>query len=130
MYLLGDYDPDQKIKENYRIEKEIGRGSYGVVYSAFDRSNGEQYAIKSISKIKFHGRDDHKLMRGEMHIMEALNGHPNVVSVIETYEDAWNVHFVLEFCDAGDLMHHIVRRKRLTEKDISRLMKQVKVHLT
>ena len=34
--------------ENYEIGAEIGRGSYGVVYKARNRTDGKTYVLKSL----------------------------------------------------------------------------------
>lgn len=40
----------------YKIEEVIGKGSYGVVYSAFDTHTGEKVAMKKINDIYNGGK--------------------------------------------------------------------------
>lgn len=47
----------------YRIEEVIGKGSYGVVCSAFDTHTGEKVAIKKINDIFEHVSDATRILR-------------------------------------------------------------------
>lgn len=47
----------------YRIEEVIGKGSYGVVCSAFDAHTGEKVAIKKINDIFEHVSDATRILR-------------------------------------------------------------------
>lgn len=36
-------DTPKEIGTRYKIDKEIGKGAYGIVYEATDRTNGGKY---------------------------------------------------------------------------------------
>jgi len=42
------------------------------------------------------------MLKRELNILRNLD-HPNVARFYETYEDEYYVHFVMEYCDGGDL---------------------------
>lgn len=49
-------------------------------------------------------------------IMSTLPDHPNVIKLRATYEDAENVHLVMELCEGGELFDRIVARGHYSER--------------
>lgn len=85
-------------KENYRLENEIGRGSFGCVYKAYDKINRQyvcikQVQIKNTSQARFNK---------EIDIHSSLN-HPNIVKFLGTFSDDEYISIVMEFCPNGSL---------------------------
>uniref|UniRef100_A0A5B7A7P4 mitogen-activated protein kinase n=1 Tax=Davidia involucrata TaxID=16924 RepID=A0A5B7A7P4_DAVIN len=63
----------------YRIEEVIGKGSYGVVGSAYDTHLGEKVAIKKINDIFEHVSDATRILR-EIKLLRLLR-HPDIVEI-------------------------------------------------
>ncbi|XP_058082008.1 mitogen-activated protein kinase 15-like [Magnolia sinica] len=63
----------------YRIEEVIGKGSYGIVCSAFDTHAGEKVAIKKINDIFEHVSDATRILR-EVKLLRILR-HPDIVEI-------------------------------------------------
>lgn len=63
----------------YRIEEVIGKGSYGVVCSAYDTHTGEKVAIKKINDIFEHVSDATRILR-EIKLLRLLH-HPDIVEI-------------------------------------------------
>ncbi|CAI8590754.1 unnamed protein product [Vicia faba] len=63
----------------YKIEEVIGKGSYGVVCSAFDTHTGEKVAIKKINDIFEHVSDATRILR-EIKLLRLLR-HPDIVEI-------------------------------------------------
>lgn len=63
----------------YRIEEVIGKGSYGVVCSAYDTHTGEKVAIKKINDIFEHVSDATRILR-EIKLLRILR-HPDIVEI-------------------------------------------------
>ncbi|KAK4748908.1 hypothetical protein SAY87_015494 [Trapa incisa] len=61
----------------YKIEEVIGKGSYGVVCSAYDTHLGEKVAIKKINDIFEHVSDATRILR-EIKLLRLLR-HPDIV---------------------------------------------------
>jgi mitogen-activated protein kinase 1/3 len=93
---LEDFDemqPDQRRKapadvdffteygegSRYKIEEVIGKGSYGVVCSAYDTHIGEKVAIKKINDIFEHVSDATRILR-EIKLLRLLR-HPDIVEI-------------------------------------------------
>ncbi|KAK3899548.1 kinase-like domain-containing protein [Staphylotrichum tortipilum] len=60
---------DILIADRYRVDRKIGAGGFGVVYSGTDLSSGEEVAIK----LTFI-RDNPEVLQGEKETYEALKG--------------------------------------------------------
>ncbi|CAK8563573.1 unnamed protein product [Lathyrus sativus] len=63
----------------YMIEEVIGKGSYGVVCSAYDTHTGEKVAIKKITDIFEHVSDATRILR-EIKLLRLLR-HPDIVDI-------------------------------------------------
>ncbi|XP_048136117.1 mitogen-activated protein kinase 15 isoform X1 [Rhodamnia argentea] len=63
----------------YKIEEVIGKGSYGVVCSAYDTHVGEKVAIKKINDIFEHVSDATRILR-EIKLLRLLR-HPDIVEI-------------------------------------------------
>lgn len=114
-YVL-DNPTGHEIEQRYELGRELGRGEFGVTYLATDKSTGEVFACKSISKKKLRTRVDIEDVRREVEIMKHLPNHPNIVSLKDTYEDDNAVHLVMELCEGGELFDRIVARGHYTER--------------
>jgi len=64
----------------------IGRGGNGEVYKVIHKQSGLERAIKKVAKVGFMQSDLEKIKR-EVESLKNLD-HPNIVKVIEYYQDA------------------------------------------
>ncbi|KAK3162375.1 hypothetical protein QOZ80_1BG0088810 [Eleusine coracana subsp. coracana] len=104
------------IDERYALDRELGRGEFGVTYLCMDRDTKELLACKSISKRKLRTAVDVEDVRREVAIMRHLPKSPSIVSLREAYEDEGAVHLVMELCEGGELFDRIVARGHYTER--------------
>ncbi|KAL7134147.1 hypothetical protein ABFS83_11G007600 [Erythranthe nasuta] len=104
------------IEHFYELGRELGRGEFGITHLCTDKTNGEVFACKSITKKKLKTRIDIEDVRREVEIMRRLPKHPNIVSLKDTYEDDSAVHLVMELCEGGELFDRIVARGHYTER--------------
>ncbi|KAJ7518562.1 hypothetical protein O6H91_21G074500 [Diphasiastrum complanatum] len=58
-------------------------------------------------------------------IVEEVSPHPNVIHLIDVYEDASGVHLVLELCSGGELFDRIVSRERYSEAGAAAVVRQI-----
>lgn len=114
-----------EIEERYELGRELGRGEFGVTYMCTDKSTGEAFACKSISKKKLRTRVDIEDVRREVDIMKHMPNHVNIVSLKDTYEDADAVHLVMELCAGGELFDRIVARGHYTERAAAGVTKTI-----
>lgn len=108
--------PRESIDEKYLVDRELGRGEFGVTYLCIDKNTRELLACKSISKRKLRTAVDVEDVRREVAIMKHLPKNSNVVSFREACEDESAVHLVMELCEGGELFDRIVARGHYTER--------------
>ena len=80
-------EPFKNVRRRYRLEEEIGRGEFGIIYSCTDVITGEQYACKSIRKSGLKTKLDVEDVQREVQVMERLKGHPAIIGIKATFED-------------------------------------------
>ncbi|KAK2197642.1 bifunctional EF-hand domain/Protein kinase domain/Protein kinase-like domain superfamily/EF-Hand 1 [Babesia duncani] len=111
-------------RENYKAIKLLGKGSFGEVLLCIHRITGQQYAVKVISKKSIKNKADHDSLLREVQVLKSLD-HPNIMKIFEFFEDEKYYYFVTELYMGGELFDEIVSRKRFSEHDAARIIKQV-----
>ncbi|XP_059805806.1 NUAK family SNF1-like kinase 1 [Hypanus sabinus] len=79
------------LKHRYEFRETLGKGTYGKVKKAVDRS-GRVVAIKSIRKDKIKDEQDLVHIRREIEIMSSLN-HPHIINIYEAIRKM--MHFTI-----------------------------------
>jgi serine/threonine protein kinase len=77
--ILGKSLSDPRLEELYTLDKQIGKGAFGVVRLGHHKATGEPVAVKSISKAKLTCKEDIQDVQAEVAIMNLVAGHGNVV---------------------------------------------------
>lgn len=88
------------IKDHYHFETEIGEGINTVV-RGINLDSGEEVAIKII-QLKEMSEEDMGYLYTEVQIMSQLE-HPNIVRLLEVFEDKDYFYMVMELMKGGDL---------------------------
>ncbi|CAD8087441.1 unnamed protein product [Paramecium primaurelia] len=96
----------QGSKDKYIVyNKVLGKGAYGVVLLAKAVILGSYHAAKIISK-KSLSQTDISNLRNEINIQSKLT-HPNIVAMVEAFEDNEYLYMLLEYCNGGCLFTNI-----------------------
>jgi serine/threonine protein kinase len=95
---LGEY---RNIKDTYKIERTIGKGSFATVRKCKNRATNEYFAVKILSKRKMAEEDKASLMQ-EITIMKQID-HPNIVKMVDFFEDEGHYCIVMEMMQGGEL---------------------------
>nr|BCU41350.1 calcium-dependent protein kinase [Gentiana scabra] len=115
----------ENIEEKYLVDKELGRGEFGVTYLCIDRETRELLACKSISKRKLRTAVDVDDVRREVAIMKHLPTNSSIVRFKEACEDDNAVHLVMELCEGGELFDRIVARGHYTERAAASVVRTI-----
>lgn len=107
----------------------LNNGSFGMVFLAKDMMTGQSVAIKCLSKKPVSDRasapvlEDHAV---ELTCHDRLGRHPNIVSLVHSFETEVHAYLVLEFCSMGDLYEAInVGRGPLETENVREFMLQL-----
>ncbi|KAK8504833.1 hypothetical protein V6N13_056164 [Hibiscus sabdariffa] len=117
--------PMEDVQTTYNIDKELGRGQYGVTYLCTHKTTGEQLACKTIAKRKLTSKEDIEDVRREVQIMHHLTGQPNIVELKGAYEDIHSIHLVMELCAGGELFDRIITKGHYTERAAASLLRTI-----
>ena len=93
-----------KKKDAFNILDVIGRGAFGEVLKVQDKESGVYYAMKVLSKQHITKERKINYVKIERDIMTVLN-HPNIIRLYLTFQDDYNLYYVVELAHNGDLQH-------------------------
>lgn len=113
------------LKEIYSLGRKLGQGQFGTTFLCIEKATGKEFACKSIAKRKLTTQEDVEDVRREIQIMHHLEGHPNVIKIVDAYEDAVAVHVVMELCAGGELFDRIIQRGHYTERKAAELARLI-----
>lgn len=104
---------DSKIGKNigaYLVEKQLGKGQFGVVYLAKSTRDNNLYAIKCINKADIDKVPKLKsLLHAEVGVMHKID-HPNVMHLYEFLESSNNYYMVIQYCNGGDMEAYLKKK--------------------
>ncbi|XP_024357118.1 calcium-dependent protein kinase 26 isoform X2 [Physcomitrium patens] len=115
----------EDVRDVYTLGKKLGAGNFGITYLCTEKSTGDDYACKTISKKKLKSKDDVADVRKELQIMHHLSGHPNIVAIKGAFEDEASVHFVMELCAGGELFTRITEKGHYSEAAAASAMRTI-----
>ncbi|KAG7964903.1 hypothetical protein I3843_09G195500 [Carya illinoinensis] len=107
----------------YQVGRQIGSGSFSVVWHARHRVHGTEVAIKEIATGRLNKKLQESLM-SEIFILKRIN-HPNIIRLHDIIEVPGKIHLVLEYCRGGDLSIYIQRQGRVPEATAKQFMQQL-----
>ncbi|XP_017155659.1 calcium/calmodulin-dependent protein kinase type 1 isoform X1 [Drosophila miranda] len=126
------------IEEKYNLHGLLGTGAFSEVRLAESKDTpGDHFAVKIIDKKALKGKEES--LENEIRVLRRFsanhfdancpNGtrltHPNIVQLLETYEDKSKVYLVMELVTGGELFDRIVEKGSYTERDASHLIRQI-----
>ena len=88
--------------KDYKLFKNIGKGSFGEVYLAVKQNNNEPLAVKRIELRTNKHQDMMKYLNYEISIMKELK-HPNIIQLIEYFQSHNHLYVIMEYCNGGSL---------------------------
>ncbi|XP_011000053.1 PREDICTED: serine/threonine-protein kinase ATG1 [Populus euphratica] len=112
-----------RVVGDYLVGRQIGSGSFSVVWHARHRVHGTEVAIKEIVTNRLSKKLQESLM-SEIFILKRIN-HPNIIRLHDIIEAPGRIHIVLEYCKGGDLSMYIQRHGRVPEAIANHFMQQL-----
>ena len=116
---------NNNFEDKYETKEKLGEGHFAVVKKCIEKQSGKEYAVKIISKQKL-GKIDMDLIIQEKKYMRLIN-HPNIVCLVEDFEDEKYIYLVMEYYKGGDLYSYLKEYRNngnnLSEKTIAKIIK-------
>jgi len=100
----------------YQIESELGRGSMGVVYSAYDPQIDRRVAIKVLREDRVTSEEFVQRFLRESRSIGRLT-HPNILTVYDAGKDNNTIFIAMEFLE-GKTLNEVIRERRLSIDEI------------
>jgi serine/threonine-protein kinase len=118
--------PAPKQIGRFEVRSEIGRGSNGVVYAAFDPVLGREVAIKAIPL----AADNQVRRRAEASFLQEAKSaaglnHPGIVTVFDAGKTDSVAYIAMERLYGSDLHDWLATRNKLASKTIASMMARV-----
>ncbi|KAJ1372420.1 MAP kinase-interacting serine/threonine-protein kinase mnk-1 [Parelaphostrongylus tenuis] len=100
-------------------DEKLGAGAYASVRTCVSIASGKEYAVKVVDKNEeSHTRS--RILR-EVNTFKMCKNQPNIVQLIEWFEDDVNFYMVFEKMRGGPLLEHIIRKGYFTEEEARRV---------
>ena len=115
--------PETKLRF-YQFLKELGKGSFGVVYLGMQRLTLRRVAIKKIKMNLTEDPEKQRKIDAEIKIMQRLS-HVNVLRLFEYFQHKNHVFMILEYCFKGDVQKSLREVGHLDEKKAKRYFYQI-----
>lgn len=98
----------------FEIGKPLGKGKFGRVYLAKERTSGFVCALKVLHKSELQQGKVEKQVRREIEIHSNLR-HPNILRFYGHFHDSKRVFLILEYAGKGELYKHLRRESKFPE---------------
>jgi MAP kinase interacting serine/threonine kinase len=110
-------------QELYKLTGEIlGEGAYASVQTCINLFTDVECAVKIIDKIPGHARA--RVFR-EVETFHHCQGHPNILQLIEFFEDKEKFYLVFEKINGGPLLTRIQENICFSEHDAAQIIKEI-----
>ena len=122
----------------YRIERVLGQGGFGITYLAVQTSLERNVAIKEFFMKDFCSRDNTMLTTGSTKLVEqcrkkfvkearnlARLSHPNIIGVIDIFEENDTVYYVMPYLTGGSLEDYVKKHGTLSESESMKYVRQI-----
>ena len=117
-------EPGELFEGRYKIERELGRGSFSIVYLARDQDEGEEVAIKVLQP--WTQSDEalrHRLRREAQLTAELTGAHSVRVHRLDKTSDDTQ-YMVMEYLDGEELVDILRRENRLPLERVEQIARQ------
>lgn len=111
----------EQFADFYDVNQTLGEGLFGIVKKAIHKKTNQVVAVKIINKDKLRsGEID--LIRTEIDLMKLFQ-HPNIVKLLDHFENADSIYIVMEFLEGGTLLDYLESKEfNLSEKIIAKIL--------
>jgi serine/threonine protein kinase len=95
-------------RDKYTTSTVLGQGSFSVVKLGVRKADGKKVAVKIVSRNKLQ-KEDEMSLRIEVEVLMSLT-HPNIVQVLDFFEEPEQFYVVLEYLEGGELFDRLLEK--------------------
>lgn len=110
--------------DSFDIGKPLGKGKFGTVYLAREKSTKFIVALKVLFKSQLQKAGVEHQLRREIEIQSHLR-HPNILRLYGYFHDKSRVYLILEYAPKGELYKELQKQGRFDEKRAATHMLQM-----
>ncbi|EAW33717.1 serine/threonine-protein kinase [Lyngbya sp. PCC 8106] len=116
----------------YKIERVLGRGEYGITYGAVDIRRQQMVAIKTVNPNLRHHTEFAQFQYHFKAVARCLSQcqHPNLVKVLEVFEDRGLPFMVMNYISGQPLIDSLGLGSQLSVTQAVRFIRQIAVALS
>jgi len=111
--------------EHYAVGKMLGKGAFGKVNVGVHKLTEELTAMKLCERKRIADSQAKKCLMQEVNILKRVNGHANIIQLLEVIETDTALVLVMEFAASGDLLRYVRQHRKLAEDSAQGLFKQL-----
>lgn len=113
-----------RFKDTYYLTGDVlGEGSYGRVETCINMFTDSEYAVKLINKSDWCFSRAKVLKEVEIYYL--CSGHPNIIQLVEYFEEEDYFYLVFEKANGGPLLGQIQRRLRFSEAEAAKIVRDL-----
>lgn len=119
------------LAQKFQVVEEIGRGAYGIVYSAKLKIDyqpikaGSMVAIKALSFNRLSLNTEVVKLQQEIEMLQSFD-HPNIIKLYGVEQTSNHYYLIMEYCEDGDLNQYVKGLvKGLSEEQIRDYLTQI-----
>ena len=113
--------------KDFRIIKELGKGSYGTVFTVMSLIDEKIYVMKRMELNHLKEKQQRECYR-EVGILKKVN-HPNIIKYYSSFLEKSNLYIIMEYAENGDLYslikHYKNHNKHFEEINIWRIAYEI-----
>ncbi|XP_039366431.1 calcium/calmodulin-dependent protein kinase type 1B isoform X3 [Mauremys reevesii] len=112
----------EEIGTVYDIKEKLGAGAFSEVFLARDRGSQRLVALKCIPKTALRGQE--AAVENDIALLRQVH-HENIVALENIHETPTHLYLAMQLVTGGELFDRILERGHYTERDASRLLRQL-----
>lgn len=113
-----------RAQSRYELREEIGHGSMGMVYKAYDRELDEIVVLKILPEHFANNEEALARFRHEAKAARKL-AHPNIVRIHDFGEEGGRKHISMEYVSGGDLKSWLAKNGKPSTEEAIRIIREV-----
>uniref|UniRef100_A0A2P2I6Y8 non-specific serine/threonine protein kinase n=1 Tax=Hirondellea gigas TaxID=1518452 RepID=A0A2P2I6Y8_9CRUS len=113
---MGPYKKKKKLSlDSFELLSGLGKGTFGRVVLAREKSTGNIYAIKMLRKDVILEKDEVEHTLTENRVLQRID-HPFLMYLKYSFTTKDRLCFVLEYVNGGELFHHLTKERLFSEE--------------